>query len=285
MAEEMNFTVESTALQTAQRTEIKANFDEVKAYLTEALEPYKTLTVSEDDVQAAKAIQARINKVKTRIDEQRKSVKRMWGEPLDRFEARCKELTALCDEAYANIGGQVKAFDKAKKDAKLNELLDFYSDATKESPEVRGYLPFQRIYNERWLNNTYSIGKAKLEISSAIGVCISELEQIRTLHSQFEPALLDIYKRTGSVSNALSAHISYQNEQERKRKEAAERATTAKSESEKAQAEESTSAPTQEPVTEQSDVITTIFKVTCTKDQLRNLGIYMREHGIKYGRA
>lgn len=284
MAEEMNFTVETTALQTAQSAEIRANFDEVKAYLTEVLEPYKTLTVSEDDIQAAKAIQARINKVKLRIDEQRKSVKKMWTAPLEQFEARCKELTDECDEAYGNIGTQVKSFEKKKKDAKLNELVAFYDASIAQSPEVHEYLPFQRIFNERWLNSTYVIGKAKTEISSAVGVCISELAQIRALHSQFEPAILDIYKRTGSVSNALSAHIAYQNEQERKRKEAEARAKvpepTATPAVESAVTDERSSTP---PV--QEDVVTIAFKVTCTKSQLHDLGIYMRERGIKYGRA
>lgn len=287
MAEEIGFVV-GLPINTSE-TEISGNFREVKAYLVEMLAPYKTLEVSEDDVASAKAIQARINKVKERIEEQRKSMKKLWMVPYDEFERKCKELTAECDEAYSNIGAQVKAFEKAKKDSKQVELTAFYESVVAGHEEVREYLPFRSFFDNRWLNATYNIGKAKAEISSKVSACMSDLLQIRELHTDFEPALLDTYKRTRDMNKVLSAHISYINERERKRQEEIRR------QQEEAQRQAAAPTPEPEPESEPADdpepepqeepIFATDFRVYCTKEQLIQLGQYMRANGIRYGRV
>lgn len=290
MANEIGFVVDQTALTSAQATVIQANFDEMKKYLTEMMESYKTLSISPDDIQAAKAIQARIGKVKDRIEEQRKTVKKMWGVPLAEFEKRCKELTAECDEATSNIKGQLAEYEEQRKQEKGYELSNFFDGCVAESPEVEAYLKWSDIFDTRWLNVTYSIGKAKMEISNAVGKCAEELRQIRSIKSRYETALLDVYKSTHNLALVMQKQIEYANrDAEQRRKELEEQAAEKEKEAHRQETEDAEQVQAQEtapvdPEKTAAKIYRLSFRVTGTREQLMELSSYMKNAGISYER-
>ena len=77
---------------------LETNAAQVKAWLEQQVEPYRTMVVSEDGISAAKNIRANIRKVKAAIDGQRKAVKKELMAPCERFEKDCKELINILDE-------------------------------------------------------------------------------------------------------------------------------------------------------------------------------------------
>ena len=290
MANEIGFVVDQTALTGAQNTVIQANFDEMKKYLSEMMEPYKTLSIATDDIQAAKAIQARIGKVKDRIEEQRKTVKKMWGVPLAEFEKRCKELTAECDEATSNIKGQLAEYEEQRKQEKGYELSNFFDGCIAESPEVENYLRWADIFDSRWLNVTYSIGKAKMEISNAVGKCAEELKKIHALKSQYETALLDVYKSTRDLALVMQKQIEYANrDAERRRMELEAQAAERERETQNPEAENAEQVQVEETATAAPEELTEkiyclSFRVTGTREQILALGTYMKNAKISYER-
>ena len=114
---------------------IEANFEAVRAWLNESLAPYRTMAVTEDNIRDARSYRAAVRKVKDGIDQSRKAVKIAAMAPYAQFEARCKELTGLCDEAAAALDGQIKAIEDAERSEKLRGLLDFYQVPRKRLPD------------------------------------------------------------------------------------------------------------------------------------------------------
>lgn len=218
---EINFQIDSTALQTIRDIDLKANFEETKTALEEIMQPYTVVVVSEDDISSAKTDRAKINKVKTNIDSYRKMVKAAYNEPYKRIEEKFKELTAICDKGIANIDYQLAEFEEKRKQEKLSFLEDYYfHKVTKDNPE---YITFKQALHPKWENKTVSLEECQKYINDAVQKVDKEVNTIRSLHSQWETSLLDEYSRTHDILAALALNERLtekaQQEAERKRRE------------------------------------------------------------------
>lgn len=294
---EFSFEVRQDALDLVRRADIQANFDECKAALTEMMQPYKTLIVSEDTLPQAKADRARIRKVAARIDEARKEVKRIYTEPLAIFEGKCKELIAICSEADQNIDKQVKEFDQKRKDAKVEELRAYFFEHV---GDVADYLSFPQIFNPRWENATYAIETAKADIMREITSCVSAVNAIRTLHSPFETTLLDLYRQHHDLAECMNKHeqLTALREMEEKRKAQMEAQQAVVAAQRAAQPPMPTNDPEPAPqidVREEETpsvepevaepIYVVDFRVYVTKAQGMALKAFFKENGIKFGRV
>lgn len=195
---ELNFIVDQTALATVKNTVINANFDEMKEALTEFAKPYKSVIVSEDAIGIAKADRARIRAVSKHIDDYRKMIKNVYSEPLKAFEAKCKELTGICDEASSNIDTQVKAYEERRKEEKLF-LLHEYFEGVQKTMSHGEYITWEQVENPKWGNVTYSMDMARKDIETACSQVDKEVQEVIDLSSEFQLALLDNYKKTHDI--------------------------------------------------------------------------------------
>lgn len=305
---EVSFEVKQDALAVIKNTVIEANFDECKAALTEMMEPYKTLVVTEDGVANAKSDRARIRKVASGIDEMRKTVKRAYTEPLKAFEDRCKELIAVCDEGSNNLDEQVKAFEKREADAKIARLRQYYDecDAGALVGEVEhDFCPWEAVFNPKWANKGFPEDDAKGEIINALLKTREDIETIRTLDERDVPYLLDFYKNNRDIGAVIrkANELKQRREAEELRRAAAKQAEEQRRAMERQAAEqrretemrraemaEQLRATKERQEIDEAKVIaadeamqTVDFRVTVTKKQLDALGHFMRTNGIKYG--
>ena len=271
---------------------IDANFDEVKAWLDENLEPYRTMEVTPDAIQVAKTYRANIRKVKDRIDQSRKEAKNAALSAYTVFETKCKTLTGLCDEAANSLDLQIRVFEDAEKKEKVDKLRDEYESMTDE--EVRDYLPWGVVNDPKWQNKSYSFETAVGEIRDAIVKTRSELESVRAMGQRDTPYLLDVYRQTRDLSAVVrkmnEIRATREREEQRQREEEARKAAAEKefrrmAEEERKEREKTTYAPAVTTDLKQDELVTVSFKVTCTKAQLTALGSYMRESGIRYGKC
>lgn len=208
-------------LQELRKQAIEANFEETKAWLTENLEPLRTMAVTPESMSQCKQYRASIRKVSARIDESRKMAKAAALEAYSSFETKCKELTALCEEAANALDVQIKAMEEAAKQEKKNRLAEYFAQVVGDMAE---WLTFDDCFNPKWLNATYAESTAWMDINAAIDRCRADLNAIRALHSEFETTLLDEYTRTRNISAVLVKNETLGRmkaaEEERKRKEA-----------------------------------------------------------------
>ena len=257
---------------------IEANFAEVREWLDTNLAPYREMAVTPDTMSTAKQYRANIRKVRDRIDESRKEAKNAALAAYSAFEAKCKELTGLCDDAANAIDSQVKELEEAEKQEKIAILRNGYLELADD--EIESYCPWGIINNPKWANKGYSVATALEEIRNAIQNTRDDLATIRGMGGDDTPYLLDIYRQTRNISAVVrkaSELKTMRQREEIRAKEEAERMDRA-AKAAKAPVIEA-EAPAQE------DLVTVSFKVTCTKSQLTALGNYMKQNGIQYGRA
>lgn len=211
----------TTDLAPLRQFQIEANFEETKAWLTENLEPLRTMAVTPESMSQCKQYRASIRKVSARIDESRKMAKAAAQEAYISFETKCRELTALCEEAANALDVQIKAMEEAAKQEKKDRLAAYFAQVVCDMAE---WLTFDECFNPKWLNATYAESTAQMDVCAAIDRCRADLNAIRALHSEFETTLLDEYTRTRNISAVLVKNETLGRmkaaEEERKRKEA-----------------------------------------------------------------
>ena len=211
----------TTDLAPLRQFQIEANFEETKAWLTENLEPLRTMAVTPESAAQAKQYRAAVRKIRDRIDESRKMAKAAALEAYSSFETKCKELTALCEEAANALDVQIKAMEEAAKQEKKDRLAAYFAQVVGDMAE---WLTFDDCFNPKWLNATYAESTAQMDVCAAIDRCRADLNAIRALHSEFETTLLDEYTRTRNISAVLVKNETLGRmkaaEEERKRKEA-----------------------------------------------------------------
>lgn len=284
--QEVNFEVKQESLAIIQNTTIDANFDECKAALSQMMQPYQTLIVSEDGIADAKNDRARIRKVAGRIDDMRKAVKKAYNEPLSAFEGKCKELVSICDSGSANLDRQIKAFEERQKQEKLARLQQFYDGYN--APEEKQFCPWETVVNPKWGNKGFTEDDAKAEIVTALAKTREDIELIRRMDAQDVPYLLDYYKGNLDVREVMrkATEIKARREAEEQRKR------------NEAKREIPIEAPENEPngydmlksaaknAVQQAEPMQALdFRVWVTKTQMMALRKFLEDNKIRYGKV
>ena len=180
------------------------NYEEVKAGVEQALAQYKDRVYTADMIGGAKADRAGLNKLADAIAAKRREVKAWYLEPFQAFENQCKEVESMIAEASGEIDAQVKAFETAEKDAKRAALAAYYDET---AGELREMVPVTAIFNPKWLNKSYRLEAAKLEIDAAVQRIRDSLETIRTSCGADVAACMDVFLHEGlDLSAAIRKH-------------------------------------------------------------------------------
>lgn len=90
--------------------------DAVSTLLDTVLAQYAGLEVREADVPAIKNEMAGLNRLRERMDNARKDIKRRIAGPLDGFDAEVKALIARIVDARAALDTQVKDFERRDRE-------------------------------------------------------------------------------------------------------------------------------------------------------------------------
>lgn len=295
---DIQFKVDSQSLSVVNGLSIEANFAECKAMLTDMMQPYAGMVVTEDGISSAKSDRAKIRKVADRIDEARKIVKKTYQEPLAAFEAKCKELTCICNTASDNLDVQIKGYETALKEKKLASIREYFDQI---SGSVSEYITWEQIVNERWGNASAPMDKTMTEVKELVDTCADDLETIRRMGSPFEATLLDLYKQTRNLAACIrkNQELKLIQDQEEKRKAAAAEQSRQKEILAKMKADAMRGAMQRndpetheriinqraEPSDEPKQIYELDFRVYATKQQLDALRLWLTERGIRFGRV
>ena len=200
MSSQMSFEV-TTDLTPVINTDISANFDAVKEWLTAELAPYSTMVVTADGIGDAKKTRADIRKVGESIDSQRKAVKKEWMRPYEAFESKVKELTGIVNEAVSNIDVQIKEMENAEKEAKRQRLWNLFAES---SSDIREYIEFEDIFDKKWLNATFPETDAANAIVKQLDDIRDGLDAIRSMNSPYESSMLSEYSKSHNLAKAFA---------------------------------------------------------------------------------
>ncbi len=180
---------------------IKWNKEEVEAAVRQKIASYENVVYTEDNLKQAKADRADLNKLTKDIEERRKIVKKIINEPYDIFESELKEILALIQKPVKIIDKQVKAFEDQQKEEKKKSIQAAYDEVIGDLAEV---LPFDRVFDSRYLNQTYKLATAQTDVKVKVGKVRTDLETIDSLESKYKLNAKDVYIKTLDLSKALA---------------------------------------------------------------------------------
>lgn len=171
---------EATTLEvTYTEATIASNMDALEAHVKKVVADYEGATYDLTSAQAikeAKHDRSYLNGIKKEIDECRKAVKREYNKPLDAFERRCKQITAIIDESTDAIKAQLDEAEQTRKDALYSRLQQHYEEfAGLLAPVV----PYERLHEPQWLNKTFGEIKAQQALEAKVSDVARDWETLK----------------------------------------------------------------------------------------------------------
>lgn len=266
---------------------IQFNFAELKEEITAKAELYKNMVYTEDTIKEAKADKATLNKFIKVLEDKRKDVKKQCLQPYKDFEKQIKELVAIVNEPVQLIDSQVKAYDEKRKAEKLDQIKAIWEES--DHPE---WLSCSMIFDNRWLNVTFSLKQVQDAITERLTQINTELTTLNSL-TEFAFEAVEVYKNTLDVNRAIAEGQRLADIQKRKQEEAMRKATAEAAEKEaeirQAEIEPEVITPAEpvamiEPDPEPADASATWirFEACMTTEQAYKLKHFFEEEGIQF---
>ena len=269
---------------------IQFNYEELKQELTERVQKYETMVYTEDQIKEAKADKANLNKLKKALNDERIKREREYMQPFNEFKTKINEIIAIIDKPVGLIDKQLKEYDEKKKADKRLEIGAHWENT--EHPE---WLTLARIFDERWLNASYSMRQIREDITGWINRINSELETLQQL-DEFSFEAVTEYKRTLDINKAIAEGKRLADIQ--KRKEEAKKAEQEKAWEDMRKADEALAntpmsqymtPPTEAPKEEQEAPATPVekpqwiaFKANLTVSQAKELKKFFEDRNIEF---
>ena len=262
---------------------IKFNYDEIKAQLSEQLKKYDNIIYTEETMNMAKTDRATLNKVKKAINDEKIRIKNIILEDYTaNFEPKCKELMEMIENVSVKIDEQVKTFERLAKDEKLKEIMNYWLENVNEFADL---INFDLIFEERWLNTTYTMSKIQAEITHIFEKARMDLS---TLDATIKDPIINkqvkvFYFKNVNNPSVLGLSIQEATRIEDTNKKLNELEKT--QDEEKVTKEEENQTNNEQKNTNEEKLIQLDFRAWVTKAQMTELKAFLKEKNIKYGRV
>lgn len=194
---------------TQKPAEISFNFDEIKQGLSEQMEIYKSMEVTEDVLVERRKDVATLRKMAKAIDDKRKEVKSGYMIPFDEFERKAKELIEIINKPIDLINKQVKEFDEKQKAEKKAKALEYFNGNVGDVDII-----FEEVFSPSWLLSVTSFKSIKSDIDTAVSNRKADVETIKAMESEVEEKAMVTYKATKRLADALKVINEYKAQKE-----------------------------------------------------------------------
>lgn len=186
--------------------EIEFDLSDLKADLSERTAIYKELVITKDNLPETKKDLAMLRKVRTEIDDRKKEVKKAFLEPYNKFEKEVKEAFAIIDEPINHLANEIKGFEEERKAERLEECKRLYTDAV---GDMADFIPFERMFNEKWLNATTKDKDITDTVEAEIIRVKNDINAIKALGSEIEQDCIEAYRISGTLTAAIQRNSDY----------------------------------------------------------------------------
>lgn len=261
---------------------ISFNYEDLKRELSEKVKVYESLVYGDDQIQAAKADRAALNRLRKALNDERIRQEKEFLQPFNEFKAQIKELCGIIDTATASVDKQVKEFEDQKKAEKLNAIEEYWYSVL-AADKIPAGVSFRMIFESRWLNASVSMKSIQEAIDGKVEQIRKDLDVVDSLpFYTFEAreCYLDTLDLARAVSEAhrlqeqAEKRAAWETEQQKRKEEAA--ATQIK--------------PTQvmTNINDPDDIENLParqwigFQARLSADEAKALGAWFRNSGIKY---
>ena len=260
---------------------IEFNNSELLQSAEELAAQYSGTAYTEAMIPQAKEDRARLNALIKAINDERIRISKIYSEPYNLFKKQVDEVVSCLQEPVRIIGDQLNAYEAERKEKKLSELKACYEGA---AADIMEFVPFERIFNEKWLNASVSFKNAVAEMDKIIDNIRNALTTIDALKSEDVTTLKAYFFRTLDLAQTLVENERLK-ETKRKLEEAKARAAEEKVESPVS----SPAEPTRTQVLEDKESKEKLYDVTLqfkglTLAQAQALMAYVKENDLTFVR-
>ncbi len=172
-----NILIPSVESSYSQATLTIKNFNEVSKAISSFVKKYENLEITnESEIADAKKDLADLRKTQRLIDDERKAIKKEILLSFEIGEKQYKDLASLLDNAIQNIDSQLKEYDSIKQQEKRKEIEAIFNEQ-----EKLDFITLESIFNEKWLNKTYSLENIKSDIIEKITKISNDIQSLKQL--------------------------------------------------------------------------------------------------------
>ena len=169
---------------------LETNALAIKEKIEKLLPSYDSSNYNINNIDKAVKDRALLNKTSKALNDKRIAIEKEFNKPFENFKTIIKETTDLIKSASSKIDEVVKEVENKDKEDKKKAILVIFESEVKELKDV---LPFERIFDERWLNKTFDIKDVESAITSKLEQIRADLITISELHSKYEIELKNDY--------------------------------------------------------------------------------------------
>ena len=261
---------------------IQFNYEDIKKWITEKAKEYKSMVYTEETITNAKSDRATLNKVAKALNDEKIRIKKKVLKPFEDFESKCKELQGIITDASNSIDIQVKAFETKEQEEKKKQIEDLFNTYIGDFKEL---IIFEQIFNQRWLNKTYTIKKIEDEIKHLIAKTTTDL---KVIDAQIQDESINKSVKNYYFNNITDPSILGNSLQEGMKidenNKKIEELNKQKAEQEKKVQNYIIEQAKESDKVEGKNLLTIDFRVTATKEQFMVIREFFEKNNIKYGR-
>lgn len=169
------------------------NFDEVKEYVTESLEPYENKNYGKDATRA-KYDKRMLSKLKKELEDGIKEAVSVYTEPLEKFKFSFLKLTSSIEGAIAKADDHIASLGEREKKSGLEAIKKFF-DANSAILGTYAECVFESraFIEEKWLSSPPpSVGTQNAILDKIVGAA-ADISTIETTCLSLAPVMLAKY--------------------------------------------------------------------------------------------
>lgn len=177
---------------------IEWNYEDLKQAVAKAAKEYENVVFTPEQEGEARETRARLNRLKTALEDARKDLKARAMKPVKAFEQGVKDVEEPLDTTIAFIDLQLREMETARKAKKQEQIEALFS---KNRPSKLDFLTLDKIADQKWLNKTVSIQEIEESIQTKIALVERTLASLRGV--EFGSVAIEYYKQTLDYEWAL----------------------------------------------------------------------------------
>ena len=257
---------------------IDFNFEELKAELSKQLEKYQNIVYTDDTIKIAADDRTKLNKLSKTINDRKIEIHKEYDKPYKEFEEKIKIILNMINEPLQLIDKQIKDYEQRQKDEKREQIQAFFDTQVGDYADL---VSLDNIFNEKWLNKTYKMATIEEDIKSIFNKISGDMQII---DGQMKDEAINKQVKAfyfNNISNESVLSLSLQEgmtiiENNKKLEELSKMQKTNEilTKSEKVFQKE-----------DNEQIFTAKFWAQGTQEQLTQLGIYLKNNNIKYGKV
>jgi len=194
-------------------TEIKWNYEDIKAEVAAQAETYATAVYTDDLIKQAKSDRAKLNKFVKALKDRRTDVRKKLLAPDEQFGKQVDEIVGIVQKAITNIDMQVKNYETKQRNDKIDKLRAEFDSMI---GDLKDTVMFERIYVPEWSNASFALSKAKGIMQETIDSIKNGINLIQNSDSPYAGDMMKVFLDTYDIGRAMERRIQLEEEAKRR---------------------------------------------------------------------